>query len=110
MRSDTAYTEIINAIEDGASFSPRADWYGFGSYFNGQGASSDIDLLAVCCADADGGLIRSQMASICEHWPVHLIIMTEQEESETDFIRSQGCIPLGSQSQDRAGEPKPPAE
>jgi len=34
------------------------------------------------------------MATVCDNWPVHLLIMTESEATETNFIQSQQCIPI----------------
>jgi predicted nucleotidyltransferase len=94
MRIDAAYFDIMTAVMNNARVESSVWWYGFGSYFRGHEAFSDIDLLAVCSTAEDAGVLRSRMRELCERWPVHLVIMTEHEAAETDFILSEGCIPL----------------
>jgi hypothetical protein len=69
-------------------------WYGFGSFFRESRSFSDIDLLAVCADVERASAIRQEMATVCNEWPIHLLIMTEAEAEETSFIQSQQCIPL----------------
>ena len=71
-----------------------ADWYGFGSFFSGAQVFSDIDLLAVCDTLDPAGQIRRESTTFCSTWPIHLLIMTREECSETDFIVSEECKPL----------------
>jgi hypothetical protein len=94
MRIDAVYFEIMDAVKDNIRAELSVGWFGFGSYFKGREAFSDIDLLAVCATAEHADMIRSQMRELCEQWPVHLVIMTEYEAAETNFIVSEGCIPL----------------
>jgi hypothetical protein len=71
-----------------------ADWYGFGSFFNGADVFSDIDLLAVCDTLDAAVQIRRASTVFCSLWPIHMLIMTRDEGSETDFIISEECKPL----------------
>ncbi len=66
-------------------------WYGFGSYFRGQAAFSDIDILVVCRTTASSTFIRARTVELCARWPLHLVIMTEDEEAEANFLASAGC-------------------
>jgi hypothetical protein len=92
MRDNPAYQDILVAIHTGNR--SHTAWYGFGSFFRESHSFSDIDLLAVC-ADVEGAsAIRQEMATVCNEWPIHLLIMTEAEAEETNFIQSQQCIPL----------------
>jgi hypothetical protein len=92
MRDNPAYQDILVAIQTGDR--SRTAWYGFGSFFRESHLFSDIDLLAVC-ADVEGAsAIRQELETLCNEWPIHLLIMTESEAEETNFIQSQRCIPL----------------
>jgi hypothetical protein len=94
MRTDKALSEILLEIDRIASVLPGATWYGFGSYFNEQGPFGDIDILVTCPTTADAILIREQAEDLCDQWPLHLVIMTEDEQRETGFVSSQGCVRL----------------
>ena len=96
MRTDAVHFDIMKAVMENGRVKSPVRWYGFGSYFKGDEAFSDIDLLAVCSNAEDAGMLRSRMREVCEQWPVHLVIMTEYEAAETDFVASEGCIPLAS--------------
>jgi len=91
MRNDPAYHDIVDAID---TSNLSVAWYGFGSFFTGSDSFSDIDLLAVCSTVEETSDLRTKMAPLCSEWPVHLLIMTESEAVETNFIKSQLCIPL----------------
>jgi hypothetical protein len=71
-----------------------ADWYGFGSFFNGAQVFSDIDLLAVSDTLDAGVQIRRESTTFCSLWPIHMLIMTREECSETEFLISEECKPL----------------
>jgi hypothetical protein len=94
MRNDPVYQDILDAIDTSNLSKVSVTWYGFGSFFMGSDLFSDIDLLAVCTTVEETSVIRAKLAALCGEWPVHLLIMTESEAAETDFIKSQLCIPL----------------
>src|SRR5467141_400709 len=94
MRRDEALMDILQQAQRLARDLPKAVWYGFGSYFEGQELSNDIDILVVCSTSADANLVRAKMEEICVSWPVHLVIMTEDEQRETSFVASEGCVML----------------
>lgn len=94
MRNDPAYQDILDAIDTSNLSKASIAWYGFGSFFKGSDSFSDIDLLAVCATVQETSAIRTKMAALCSEWPVHLLIMTESEAAETNFVNSQRCIPL----------------
>jgi hypothetical protein len=94
MRNDPAYHDILAAIDTSNLSHASVAWYGFGSFFTGSHSFSDIDLLAVCSTVEETPAIRVKMITLCSEWPVHLLIMTESEATETNFIKSQLCIPL----------------
>jgi hypothetical protein len=94
MRNDPAYRDILHAIDTSNLSAVSVVWYGFGSFFTTSDSFSDIDLLAICSTVEETSVIRRKMAAICREWPVHLLIMTEAEAAETDFVKAQLCIPL----------------
>lgn len=85
---------ILGVIRDLAPSAPDIRWYGFGSYFRGSAAFSDIDVLAVCPNEAQTGLARSAIRALCAIWPIDLLILTASEAEETDFLAQQECFPL----------------
>jgi predicted nucleotidyltransferase len=91
MRCYEALMDILTEAKRLECHLPEAAWYGFGSYFKGQESFSDIDVLVVCPTNADAILVRSETKDICARWPLHLVIMTEDEQAETSFIESECC-------------------
>jgi hypothetical protein len=67
---------------------PGAVWFLFGSTLIDVHASKDIDVLVVCADDAEAIAIRSSTRSLCEALPVHLTIMSSQEEMELAFFQT----------------------
>ena len=86
-----ALYEIVDEARALSASLPKAAWYGFGSHFRGQPTYSDIDILVVCRTPAEAIAIRAKSAQICARWPLHLLIMTEDEAVETKFVATQGC-------------------
>ena len=91
MRRDEALLDILHEAKHLSHDLPRATWYGFGSYFGGQESFCDIDILVVCPTNADASFVREKTEDICARWPLHLVIMTEDEQEETSFVASEGC-------------------
>jgi hypothetical protein len=73
---------------------PSSKWFLFGSITTVRRPVRDVDFLVVCKNDADCVTIRSELGSICAQFPVHLLIMSESEESEVDFIKDQRAIEI----------------
>lgn len=71
---------------------PAVEWYLFGSFAANHAASSDIDVLAVHPRSVDSRLVRAESACLCTDLPVHLLIMTDDEERELNFVASQRCV------------------
>ena len=94
MTRDQPLREILEEAKRFARRLPEAVWYGFGSYFKGQDSFGDIDVLVVCPTTTDAIFVRAETESICTRWPLHLVIMTEDEQAETGFVASEGCIVL----------------
>ena len=99
MRLDEALPEILQEANRIACDLPEAAWYGFGSYFKGQDSFGDIDILVVCPTAADAIVIRAKTEGLCARWPLHLVLMTEDEQRETGFVASEGCMMLHAAAQ-----------
>ena len=94
MRRDQALAEILEEVRVLAHRVPLTKWYGFGSYFKTEEPFGDIDVLAVCPTTEDAVVVRAGTQHICARWPMHLVIMTEDEEKETNFVVSGQCVPM----------------
>lgn len=90
------HSEILNRLSELNMVHPTICWYGFGSFFNSDRSFNDIDLLAVCAQDSDTSSLRSALEDLLVRWPIHLTIMTMDEELETKFVARHGCHPLTS--------------
>jgi predicted nucleotidyltransferase len=66
-------------------------WFFFGSITTTKRPLSDIDLLVVCTTTADCTTVRAELASICAHFPIHLLLMTPNEEAEVKFIQGESA-------------------
>lgn len=91
MMISSLLAEILNTLAGLQEKLPNTKWYGFGSFFQGQSSFNDIDLLAVCCDAREVLSVRRALYELSAAWPIHLIIMTDSEEAETEFIFRQGC-------------------
>lgn len=91
MTRSRPFSEILTALIDLKKDFPTTQWYGFGSFFNGQESFNDIDLLAVCLDADEAAIIRRALSYLAIAWPIHLIVMTEVEAIETRFVIRQRC-------------------
>ena len=73
---------------------PSSRWYLSGSITTDRRPVGDIDLLGVCETSADCAKARSELASLCEQFPVHLLLMTVSEEAEVSFIQGQDAVEI----------------
>jgi hypothetical protein len=94
MSRDEVLLEIIGEARGLSLVLPRIAWYGFGSYFRGESAFQDIDVVAVCHTAEEAIFIRAHAATLCARWPLHLVIMTQDEAAETRFVANEDCAPL----------------
>ncbi len=85
------YSDLLAALIGLKKDFPTTKWYGFGSFFNSADSFNDIDLLAVCSDGNEAATIRKGLTELAIAWPIHLIVMIEDEAVETDFIVRQGC-------------------
>lgn len=80
-------TEVIGGLHT----TGRLDAFLFGSALAQKAVWSDIDVLLICTREIDGTLARQALAELCNQFPIDLTVMTDDEEAELDFIRSQRC-------------------
>jgi hypothetical protein len=73
---------------------PRSKWYLFGSIISNKCPVSDIDLLVVCENFTDCAKVRSGLAAVCAEFPIHLLLMTQVEEAEVNFIEGEQALEI----------------
>ena len=66
--------------------------YIFGSALDPNAAWSDIDILVLCQNESDGQITREALENLLAKYPIDLLIMSHDEESEFDFVRSERCV------------------
>lgn len=91
MTRELPRSEILATLASLRSLFPTTRWFGFGSFFHGVGPYGDIDLLALCSEHREAQSVRGALQDLSMSWPIHLIVMMEQEETQTDFVRRQKC-------------------
>ena len=70
------------------------DWYLFGSWSGESECGHDVDVLVLCDSDHSVALVREGLRELCIRLPLHLFLITRDEEKELQFIESQGCVEL----------------
>lgn len=104
MTRELPYADLLATLAEVQKDLPTTRWYGFGSFFSGEGAFSDIDVLAVCSDAREAKQVRGVLARLASTWPIHLIVMTEAEALETDFVYRQACrLLVGEEEKDGRG-------
>lgn len=74
-----------------ASEVPASKWYLFGSALNDSARCNDIDLLVVCITHADAQRVREALADLLLALPIHLLLLTVDEEAELQFVPRHRC-------------------
>jgi len=77
---------------------PGSRWFFFGSVTNTSSPVRDIDLLVVCDTADDCTAARAELASICARFPIHLLLMSKDEEAEAGFIKRQIAVEIALES------------
>jgi len=95
--ADLAVDTVCNEMARIIALVPRSKWYLFGSITRHKRPVSDIDLLVVCESSADCARVRSSLAALCAEFPIHLLLMTQVEEAEVNFIKGEGALEIGMQ-------------
>jgi len=67
-------------------------WYVFGSTLGAFECAVDIDLLVLSDSDEAVSIVRHELRDACISLPLHLFLLTRDEEAELGFIVTQGCV------------------
>jgi predicted nucleotidyltransferase len=95
--ADLAVDAIRDEMAQMAGLVPRSRWHLFGSITRDKRPVGDIDLLVVCENSensADCARVRSALATVCAEFPIHLLLMTQAEEAEVNFIEGEGALEI----------------
>lgn len=92
MTDDTLLSTIKELAEQTSKKIGNAEWYLFGSAKFDSSSAKDIDLLVICETPAMADAVRRSVDLDCMHAPIHLSILTQDEESEIKFVKRQNCF------------------
>jgi hypothetical protein len=98
---ETALRALYEEMQRTRVRAPTSRWYLFGSITTTKRPVGDIDLLVVCETTADCTTVRAELASICEQFPIHLLLMTPSEETEVKFIQGESAIEMSGKRASR---------
>lgn len=70
----------------------NATFFVFGSYLRRVALPSDIDVLGLCETDAEADKIRRVFDALAFELPIHLTLLTRNEEAESKFIDRAGAV------------------
>jgi predicted nucleotidyltransferase len=73
---------------------PTSRWFIFGSSTTTKRPLSDIDVLVVCATTDHCTTVRAELTSICARYPIHLLLMTPNEEAEVRFIQGESAVEI----------------
>jgi len=71
---------------------PDVVWYLFGSTLEAFECAADFDVLVLCLTNEAVALVRHELRDACMNLPLHLFLLTKDEEAELDFIVAEGCV------------------
>jgi predicted nucleotidyltransferase len=71
---------------------PGARWYLFGSIVRRHPLPSDVDLLIVYEKDDDARALRRGLDHLCQSFPLHLLLLRQDEEREVHFVDEQKAL------------------
>src|SRR4051812_12964712 len=86
-------SDIRLAVESARAVAAQflgSDWYLFGSGATTPETAGDIDLLIIHDATVDASRMREALADLCALLPIHLTILTRDEERERGFLCRAG--------------------
>lgn len=66
-------------------------WYVFGSYLHSPKKAKDLDILIIYENIDSAKEARISLSDISIRYPIDLIFMTREEESQFDFIKAQNA-------------------
>jgi len=74
---------------------PGLAWYLFGSALVGSSdTAADIDVLVLYSHERDSIRIRGYLTELCLTLPVHLLLVSRDEDTELSFVATQPCRQL----------------
>lgn len=86
---------VVSKIQKKASYLAKLvgnlQWYLFGSSLTGVKRPQDIDILVVYPEEEDTERLKKLLANFLLSAPVDLILMSQAEEQQTNFVQSQNC-------------------
>ncbi len=91
MNSDQAKELLFAEACRISKAAPGTTWFLFGSFLRHPQAASDIDVLVYCESHQTAQFVRREADDLCVLAPVHLLLLTAEEEAEIGFIKGQGC-------------------
>lgn len=84
---------ILNSLISSLKTLPNNDCYFFGSVIDeNKVLKSDIDILILYKKKNEPKIIREKLNQILILFPIHIIFLTYEEESELNFLRSVEAI------------------
>ncbi len=91
MNIEDVEMQILNTANWLSQSISGLSWYLFGSTLKNISRANDIDILITYNQDQESTMIREHLKSFVFTLPVHLVLLTEQEELELEFVQTQGC-------------------
>lgn len=83
---------VISLRELAVSLGPKAEgsqWHLFGSVDRDESDAADIDLMILCKSDEQADALRQAIDPDALILPLHLALMTFDEEAEIEAVRMQ---------------------
>lgn len=94
---EIALQELYEQMQGIIARLPTSRWFLFGSITSAKRPIADVDLLVVCETVTDCTTIRTELASVCARFPIHLLLMTASEEAEAKFVRGERAVEIAGQ-------------
>jgi predicted nucleotidyltransferase len=92
MTRDELLQFLRNEAQRISRLAPDTVWYLFGSALRGFECAADIDILILCDTDETVALARHELRNACISLPLHLFLLTRDEEAELGFIVTAGGV------------------
>lgn len=86
MELETISKILFNKANKISLIIPKLKWYLFGSFLSGGKNANDIDVLILYNNEFEPPRIKKYLEELTSEYPIHLVLMTENEESELQFI------------------------
>lgn len=86
--------QIIEAASTLTQVVPGLVWYLFGSSLKDFSSAKDIDILIVYQHLSDSVTIREHLKAIGIPLPLHVTLLTTEEDAELQFVKKQKCLEI----------------